>query len=164
MDTGADGLWIARRIVNKLRIRIDASKITKAKVAGDGIITCLGKVKLKWKTVTGARMFNEVFNVFESDHTDVILGHEFLREHGVVTFNMAGLQPILAATKESKGKLTSLTTRSLVGVTDGTLDQREERKRQEKIREQGEIAHEERKIKSDKKKSASKEQRTSSKR
>jgi hypothetical protein len=105
MDTCADeGLWIARRVVEGLGFQVPDSN-TKAQVRGadDKIISSQGLVTLDWRTPEGVRTYRNLFNVFESQYIDVLLGKEFLGHHKMITINKL-LLPLLTHKPESTRK------------------------------------------------------------
>jgi predicted aspartyl protease len=110
MDTGAGGgLWVAERIVHELSFTIDDTKErTQVIVGSDAVVRSQGTVRLTWKRLQGMRTFTETFNVFQSDHYDVILGMEFLGRHQIVPhFDLTNLMPMAEAKSETTRKILS---------------------------------------------------------
>jgi hypothetical protein len=115
MDTGAgNGPWIARRIVDDLGFKVMHSDTAlQAKLLTGATITSQGVVSLTWKVLKGYRTFDMQFNIFVSDHFDVLLDMGFLKRNGVVDFNIAPLLPLAEKTEETPGKLYSRIQKSI---------------------------------------------------
>ena len=107
MDTGSDHIWVARRVVDDLLKEINylAPQITVT-VGNDDVLSSQGTATLTWKRPEGNRTHTNVFNVFESNTFDVILGRNFLQSAGILPeFNTGALLPLIEAHRESQREL-----------------------------------------------------------
>jgi hypothetical protein len=159
MDTGAgNGPWIARRIVDDLGFEVmHTSTALQAKLLTGDTITSQGVVNFTWKVLKGYRTFSDMeFNIFVSDHFDVLLDMNFLRIHGVVDFNIAPLLPLAPKTKETPGKIYSRKPKPLKPTTNLSIEMKDKRKKEVEKQKQGQNASEERRRKAEERREADK--------
>jgi hypothetical protein len=160
MDTGAgNGPWIARRIVDELGFKVAQTNTAalQAKLLTDAIITSQGVVNLTWKLLKGTRIFLDMqFNIFVSDHFDVLLDMDFLKRNGVVDFNIAPLLPLAEKTKETPGKVYSRKPKPIYPTTNLSIEMKDKRKKEAERQKQGQNASEERRRKAEERRKADK--------
>jgi hypothetical protein len=158
MDTGAgNGPWIARRIVDELGFEVvQTNTALQAKLLTDDTITSQGVVNLTWRLLKGTRIFSDMqFNIFVSDHFDVLLDMDFLKRNGVVDFNIAPLLPLAEKTKETPGKIYSMKKKS-INPTNLSIEMKDKRKKEAEKQKQGQNASEERRRKAEERRKADK--------
>ena len=159
MDTGAgNGPWIASRIVDELGFEVvQTNTALQAKLLTDAIITSQGVVNLTWKLLKGTRIFSDMqFNIFVSDHFDVLLDMDFLKRNEVVDFNIAPLLPLAPKTKETSGKIYSRKPEPINPTTNLSTEMKDKRKKEAEKQKQGQNASEERRRKAEERRKADK--------
>ena len=89
-------------MVDDLGLEVDSiSPKTTVKVANSALMSSLGTVKLTFKRIGGRCSYSEIFEVFETDDFDVILGWNFLQK-GLKDFNIDFLVPLIESHRESQ--------------------------------------------------------------
>jgi muconolactone delta-isomerase len=98
LDTGClSGNWISSQLVERLQVESSvtpgAQKMMKA--ANGGEVKSQGTIELDWRwSLKGVKAHTTTFHVFDAAHHDIILGNEFLKNEGLLSWNEDNFSPL----------------------------------------------------------------------
>jgi hypothetical protein len=90
LDTGANRNFISESKVSMLRLGAATMKLVQPRQisAANGSITVLHKVKVKWRFVNETVSYTYIFYVVPGLEHEIVIGRNFIFEHGLLTNNL----------------------------------------------------------------------------
>jgi hypothetical protein len=107
LDTGANRNFISESKVSMLRLEAATRKLAQPRQisAANGSITVLHMVKVKWRFVDETVSYTHIFYVVPGLEHEIVIGRNFIFEHGLLTNNVELCSPNLQIEDESVPEL-----------------------------------------------------------